>query len=62
MEPVLIGYFPKRRTPNPPGWMIPEQVEEIAKIKMVDLNSFELEKVMEQVKGTARSMGVEVAV
>jgi len=31
MEPVLIGYFPKRRTPNP-GWMIPEHVEEIASV------------------------------
>ncbi len=39
-----------------------KQVEEIAKSKSVDLNSFELEKVMEQVKGTARSMGVDVAV
>src|SRR5262245_40184457 len=31
MEPVLIGYFPKRRTPNP-GWMIPEHVEGIASV------------------------------
>ena len=47
---------------NKVGKITLKQVEEIAKIKMVDLNSFELEKVMEQVKGTARSMGVEVAV
>lgn len=31
MEPVLIGYFPKRRTLNP-GWIIPEHVEEIASV------------------------------
>jgi large subunit ribosomal protein L11 len=46
---------------NKVGKITLKQVEEIAKIKMVDLNSFELEKVMEQVKGTARSMGVDVA-
>ena len=34
-----------------------KQVEEIAKIKMPDLNSFDMEGVMNQVKGTARSMG-----
>jgi large subunit ribosomal protein L11 len=38
-----------------------KQVEEIAKIKMPDLNSFELASAIEQVKGTARSMGVDVA-
>ena len=31
MQPVLIGYFPKRRTPNP-GCMIPGVVEEIASV------------------------------
>jgi large subunit ribosomal protein L11 len=46
---------------NKVGKITVKQIEEIAKIKMVDLNSFELEKVMEQVKGTARSMGVDVA-
>jgi len=35
-------------------------VEEIAKIKMPDLNSFDLEAVKRQVAGTARSMGVDV--
>ena len=39
-----------------------KQVEEIAKIKMPDLNSFDLEGVMNQVKGTARSMGVDVEI
>ncbi|MDO8282046.1 MAG: 50S ribosomal protein L11 [Thermodesulfovibrionia bacterium] len=36
------------------------QVEEIAKTKMPDLNAFDLLKAMETIKGTARSMGVEI--
>jgi large subunit ribosomal protein L11 len=35
-------------------------VEEIAKIKMPDLNCFDVSAAMRSVKGTARSMGVEV--
>ncbi len=37
------------------------QVEEIAKIKMADLNCYTLESAMSMVAGTARSMGVQVA-
>jgi large subunit ribosomal protein L11 len=37
-----------------------KQVEEIAKIKMPDLNCFSVESAMNSVKGTARSMGVDV--
>ena len=37
-----------------------EQVEEIAKDKMVDLNAFGLESAMKMVAGTARSMGITV--
>jgi len=36
------------------------QVEEIAKIKMPDLNANTLEEAMSMIKGTARSMGVTV--
>ncbi len=36
------------------------QVEEIAKIKMPDLNCFTLESAVNTVKGTARSMGIDV--
>ena len=46
---------------NRVGKITLKQVEEIAKIKMPDLNSFDLEGAMNQVKGTARSMGVDVA-
>ena len=36
------------------------QVEEIAKIKMTDLNAASIEAAMRTVAGTARSMGIEV--
>ena len=35
-------------------------VEEIAKIKMPDLNAYDLEAAKQQVRGTARSMGLKV--
>lgn len=36
------------------------QVEEIAKLKMKDLNASSLESAVSMIKGTARSMGIEV--
>jgi large subunit ribosomal protein L11 len=42
------------------GKLTPKQVEEIAKLKMPDLNAESLEAAMNTVKGTARSMGVEI--
>ena len=36
-------------------------VEEIAKIKMPDLNANDLEAAKQQVRGTARSMGIAVS-
>lgn len=45
---------------NKVGKITEKQVEEIAKIKLPDLNSFTLEAAVEQVKGACRSMGVEV--
>jgi large subunit ribosomal protein L11 len=36
------------------------QVEEIAKIKIADMNTANLESAMRSVEGTARSMGVEI--
>lgn len=36
------------------------QVEEIAKVKLPDLNCTTIASAMEQVKGTAKSMGLEV--
>ena len=37
------------------------QVQEIAKLKMVDLNANDLEAACKIVEGTARSMGIEIA-
>jgi len=42
------------------GKVTEAQVEEIAKIKMEDLNAFDLEAAKKIIKGTARSMGIEV--
>ena len=46
---------------NKVGKITAKQVEEIAKMKMPDLNAETLEAAINTVKGTARSMGVEVA-
>jgi large subunit ribosomal protein L11 len=46
---------------NKVGKITEEQIEEIAKIKMPDLNCFTLEAAVAQVKGACRSMGVDVA-
>jgi len=37
-----------------------KQVEEIAKLKMPDLNAQKIESAMQMVEGTARSMGIEI--
>jgi large subunit ribosomal protein L11 len=49
---------PKR---NKVGKVTRAQVEEIAKLKMVDLNANDLAAACKIVEGTARSMGIEVA-
>ena len=36
------------------------QVREIAKTKINDMNAFEIDAAMREIKGTARSMGIEV--
>src|ERR1700737_3304130 len=46
---------------NKVGTITEKQVEEIAHIKMPDLNCFDLGAAMRSVKGTARSMGVDIA-
>lgn len=37
-----------------------KQLRDIAELKMKDLNSFSIESAMEQIAGTARSMGIDV--
>jgi large subunit ribosomal protein L11 len=43
------------------GSITRDQLEEIAKMKMKDLNALDLEGAMRQIEGTARSMGITVA-
>ncbi len=45
---------------NKVGVLTEAQVEEIAKLKMPDLNAASLEAAMKTIEGTARSMGVDV--
>jgi large subunit ribosomal protein L11 len=42
------------------GTVTRKQVEEIAKLKMVDLNAYDLDAACKIIEGTARSMGIEV--
>ena len=42
------------------GRVTEKQVEDIAKQKMPDLNAASLETAIKSIKGTARSMGLEV--
>ena len=44
-----------------PGTLTRAQVEEIAKEKMVDLNTEDLEKAIKTVEGSAKSMGVKIS-
>ena len=43
------------------GTVTEAQVEEIAKQKMPDLNANDLESAKQQIRGTARSMGIKVS-
>jgi large subunit ribosomal protein L11 len=42
------------------GTVSEAEIEEIAKVKMPDLNAYDIEAAKLQVKGTARSMGIKV--
>ena len=42
------------------GQVAPAQIEEIARVKMVDLNAGDLPAAVRIIEGTARSMGIEV--
>jgi large subunit ribosomal protein L11 len=54
--PVLL----KRAANNKVGTVTRKQVEDIAKLKMPDLNCDSLESAIKTVAGTARSMGLDV--
>ncbi len=51
------GEAPKKKA----GKLTKSQVEEIARIKMPDLNTDDIEAAVKIVSGTARSMGIEVS-
>jgi large subunit ribosomal protein L11 len=42
------------------GQVTRDQIREIAEVKMRDLNANDVEAAMQQIEGTARSMGIEV--
>jgi large subunit ribosomal protein L11 len=42
------------------GQVTPKQIEEIAKIKMPDLNAYDLEAAKKIIEGTAKNMGLEI--
>jgi len=42
------------------GKLTKEQIREIAKIKLPDLNTNDIEKAMKIIEGTARNMGIEI--
>lgn len=42
------------------GQVTRDQIREIAEAKMRDLNAYDTEAAMQQIEGTARSMGIEV--
>jgi large subunit ribosomal protein L11 len=46
---------------NKVGKLTLKQVEEIAKVKLPDLNTMSLESAVRSIKGTARNMGIEVS-
>jgi large subunit ribosomal protein L11 len=64
--PILImkaiGLAKGSPTPNKSkvGKITEKQVEDIAKLKMPDLNAFDLQGAINQVRGTCVSMGVDV--
>jgi large subunit ribosomal protein L11 len=45
---------------NKVGKLTAKQVEEIAKLKLPDLNTMNLESAVRSIRGTARNMGIEV--
>jgi large subunit ribosomal protein L11 len=56
------GIIKGSNTPNKDkvGKLSMDQVREIAKIKLPDLNANDVEKAINTIKGTARSMGVDI--
>ena len=45
---------------EPVGKITEAQIREIAEIKLPDLNAYDVDAAVKQVKGTAQNMGIEV--
>ena len=58
--PVIITVYSGEPNKNKVGSVTMAQIEEIAKLKMPDLNCKDLEGAVRNIMGTARSMGLEV--
>ena len=57
---VFCTVLQNKSTPDPRTLIGSGKVQEIAELKMPDLNAASLEAAMSMIAGTARSMGVEV--
>ena len=55
-----IGKGSSKGKSEPVGSLTEAQVREIAEIKLPDLNAYDIEAAIKQVKGTAANMGVEI--
>src|SRR3989338_1513179 len=57
------GIIKGSSTPNKEkvGKVTLAQVRDIAKTKLPDLNAYDIDKAVKTIKGTARSMGIEIA-
>ena len=58
--PTFVLFGSAEPNKNKVGTVTAKQVEEIAKLKMPDLNCDTLESAVKTVAGTARSMGLDV--
>src|SRR5881409_3793648 len=62
--PVVVTVYADRSytfiTKTPPASVLLKQVANLAKQKMPDLNTTSLESAVKTVRGTARSMGIDV--
>ena len=54
------GSGSKEPNKNKVGKVTPKQIEELAQLKMTDMNTTNLEAAMRSMAGTARSMGIEI--
>ena len=59
-KPAIIPAVATSAQPVPPAENKPLTAEEIAKLKLPDLNAASIESAVKSIAGTARSMGIDV--